>query len=461
LKQTLALAVPIMAGQLGQMLMGVADTVMISRTGTVPLAAAALGNTLTSILMVSGIGLLAAVAVQVSHAHGARDAAAAGQSLRHGLWISLGLGLLVLILGAAGWLLLPVLRQDPAVIQALGPYLAAVLPSLVFVFGATALKNFSEGQSSPWVPFWVTLGGVVLNVALNWVLIFGHAGFPALGLLGAGIATLLSRIAIWSGLQLYVARSRRFNASRPKTWLGRPCPRQTLAQVRLGLPVSAQLLVEVGAFGAASLLIGSLGPVPLAAHQVAITVAATLFMLPLGLGMATTVRVGQLAGGGEFERVRRTGFGALAAVATFMAASALFLLLAAPAIARLFTPDLDVVRLAVPLLIIAGFFQLFDGIQVVSIGALRGLKDVQVPAGIAFCAYWLAALPLGWLLGFPGGLGATGVWIGLALGLAAAAAGLTLRFWKKSAQAGACQNPALPALSPTQSGRGEMADAQA
>lgn len=461
LKETLALALPIMAGQLGQMLMGLADTVMISRVGTVPLAAAALGNTLASVLMVSGIGLLTAVAVQVSHAHGARDGRASGDSLRHGLLISAALGLLVILAGAAGWLLLPRLGQDDEVVAALAPYLTAVLPSLVLVFAATALKNFSEAQSSPWVPFWITFGGVVLNVVLNWVLIFGHAGFPELGLLGAGIATFLSRLAIALGLFAYVWGAARFASSRPRAWLLPPCARQLAAQFRLGLPVAVQLLVEVGAFGAASLLIGSLGAGPLAAHQVAITVAATIFMLPLGLGMATTVRIGQVLGAREAGRVRRIGFGALGAVTAFMMASALFLLAAAPSIARLFTPDPEVIRLAIPLLIVAGWFQLVDGIQVVSIGALRGLKDVRVPAWIAFSAYWLAALPIGWLLGFPLGLGATGVWIGLAIGLAAAAAGLTVRFWKKSTQAGTCQTSDLQALSPTQSGRGEMADAQA
>jgi multidrug resistance protein, MATE family len=467
LRTTLVLAFPIMAGQVGQMMMGLADTLMVGRVGTIPLAACALANTVVSVLMVFGIGLLTAVSVQVSHAHGRGHSQTAGESLRHGLGLSLILGVMML---AAVYLLLPalpLLGQDPAVVSAVGPYLEIVGASLIFFLLGTALKNYTEACSSPWPAFWITLGGVILNIVLNAVLIFGLVGFPALGLWGAGIATFLSRAAIFLALLVYVLRSHRFRASLPQHWLGAAHPEILKEQFRLGLPVAFQLVLEVGAFGAASLILGGFGAAALAAHQVALTCAATVFMVPLGLAMATTVRVGQIMGAGQFSRIRRVGYSSLAMVVIFMGFSAGLFLLAGGPIARNFLDDPSVILLTTQLLVVAGIFQLFDGVQVVGLGALRGMKDVRIPAGIAFSAYWILALPLGWFLAYPLNQGPVGVWWGLALGLAFAAVGLVARFHHQTGP-GKLPTDSLPSegsagnlSSPIRRGRGEMADAQA
>lgn len=467
MRATLFLAFPIMAGQVGQMLMGLADAVMVGRVGTVPLAACALANTLISTLMVFGIGLLTAVSIQVAHAHGARSPGDAAQSLRHGLFMALVLGCGMGLLLMAATPLLHHLGQDPAVVGEMGPFLVIVGWSLVFFLMGTALKNYSEAQSSPWPAFWITLGGVVLNVLLNVLLIFGYWGFPALGLLGAGIATLIARMAIFLALLVYVLRSPQFQTTLPERWTGPFHGAVFREQFHLGLPVAYHLVLEMGAFGVACLVMGWFGATALAAHQVAISCAATTFMVPLGLAMATTVRIGQAVGGGRASRVRRIGLTSFGLALAIMGASALMFLFGRNVIAGSFLRDPSTASLAAQLLVVAGLFQLFDGIQVVGTGALRGLKDVRVPAWIAFTAYWIVALPLGWALAFPGRLGPTGVWWGLALGLAVAALGLVVRFWNRT-RPGKLPTDSLPSSgaagnisNPIRRGRGEMADAQA
>lgn len=467
LRTTLVLAFPIMAGQVGQMLMGLADAVMVGHVGTIPLAACALANTLISTLIVFGIGLLTSVSIQVSHSHGAGSPDEAAQSLRHGLLMALVLGLATGLLLMGTTPLLHHLGQDPAVVREMGPFLVTVGWSLVFFLMGTVLKNYSEAQSSPWPAFWITFGGVALNVVLNVLLIFGHWGFPALGLLGAGIATLVARIAIFVALLVYVLRSPQFQSALPGRWTAPFHGTVFREQIHLGLPVACQLVLEVGAFGVASLVMGWFGAAALAAHQVALSCAATTFMVPLGLAMATTVRIGQAVGGGEFSRVRRIGLSSFGLALAIMGASALMFLFGRDPIARGFLRDASVVALASELLVVTGLFQLFDGVQVVGTGALRGLKDVRIPAWIAFTAYWIIALPLGWALAFPGGLGPAGVWWGLALGLAVAALGLVVRFWNQT-RPGKHPTDSLPSSgaagnisNPIRRGRGEMADAQA
>ncbi|MDX6766592.1 MAG: MATE family efflux transporter [Candidatus Methylacidiphilales bacterium] len=432
LRETLGLALPIMAGQVGQMLMGTADTVMVGRVGTVPLAACALANTVMSVGLMFGIGLLASVSIQVSHAHGAGRPDHAAESLRHGLLLALVVGLAMGFGIQAGLPALSLLGQDPAVVREAGPFLVIIGWSLLFFLLGTVLKNFTEAQSSPWPAFWITMAGVLLNVVLNVFWIFGVAGFPALGLLGAGYATLVARIAIFLALLVYVLRAPAFRSALPARWFGGWHPAVIREQLHLGLPVGFQIVMEVGAFGAASLLMGWFGASALAAHQIALTCAATTFMVPLGLSMATTVRIGQVVGSGDLHRIRRIGLTSLGSVLVIMGASAVLFLLASEPLAREFLRDETVIPLAAHLLVVAGFFQLFDGAQVVGIGSLRGMKDVRVPALIAFTAYWVVALPLGWVLAFPAGFGPVGVWVGLAVGLAVAAVALQTRFWSRT-----------------------------
>ena len=427
-KRTVALAFPIMAGFLGQMLLGLTDTLMIGRVGVTPLAASAFANTLVHVLLIAGIGLLAAVAVLVSHAHGAGKHAEAGEALRHGL-------LTAAIYGALGTLLLfalfPFLRffgQPAEVVAAARPYLDIIALSLLFSLLTICLKNYTEAKASPWPAFWILGGAILLNVFLNWVFIFGNLGSPALGLTGAGIATFLARAAGLAGMIWLVFADARFRESLPVRWFAAVDREVTARLLRIGFPVSLQLLMEVGAFSMATLAAGWIGVTALAAHQIALTCAGTTFMFPLGISQAVTIRIGHAMGRGHADRVARIGFGAVGMGVLIMAGFALCFLFFGEMIAAGFTADPEVRRLAATLLIVAGIFQLFDGTQVVSIGALRGLHDVRVPTAVVFIAYWIIALPLGWLIAFPLDLGAVGIWSGLALGLAAAATGLSARF---------------------------------
>lgn len=433
-RATLVLAVPLMAGQLSQMLMGLIDSAMVGRVGVVPLAAAAFGNSILGVPMLIGIGLLVSVSVRVAQAHGAGERSETGETLRHGLALSLVAGGL---LAAAVWALSTVLDRfgQPAEVAAQARSYVIVLGiSLIPMLASLALKQFSEALHHPWPPMLILLASVALNAALNWVFIYGHLGAPALGLVGSAYATLASRIAAAWAMWIYVRRARRFAEHTPLHWL-RPLVGEKLrGLVRLGVPTAATLVLESSAFSFAAIMMGWLGAAALAAHQIALTCASTTFMLPLGLSIATTIRVGQAAGAGDHTRQRTICLSALALGIGIMACCGLLLALARAPIARSFVEDESVFTLATTLLIAAALFQVFDGVQVVASGALRGLSDVNVPVALCLIAYWVIALPLGYLAAFRWGWGTVGVWSGLAVGLAFAAALLAGRvLWRTRA----------------------------
>lgn len=427
LRPTLALAFPIIIGQVSQMLIGLTDNAFIGRVGTVALAAAAFTQGVFGIFFVGGIGLLVGAGVFAARDHGAGDEAGCAAWLRHGR-------VLALVVGSGGFGLMGLLAtqlhrfgQPPEVVAVVRPFFlliaASVVPALVF----QVQRQFAESVGRPWMPMAIILADVVLNAFLNWVLVFGKLGLPALGLVGSGIATLLARLVAVAVLALWLHGSRDFAAVRAAPWRGWEWTR-FLALLRLGGPAGGMLLFEAGAFAAAAFMMGWLGTVPLAAHQVALGCAALTFMVPLGLSMAVSLRISQARGAGRTASLRPIGFGALAAGLMVMVGFALIYSLAGRSIAAVFTPATAVSALAARLLIVAAIFQLFDGGQVIAAGALRGLTDVKIPTCISFIAYWIVALPLGYVLAFKTPLGPVGVWIGLASGLAFAAVFLGLRF---------------------------------
>ena len=435
LRTTLLLALPIAAGHLGQILLGVTDSLMIGRLGPVPLAASAFAGTFFSLVYVTAIGLLTAVSVRTAHAHGAARPREAGEVLRHGLFLaavlSVGLGAVIQAVSHH----LARFGQPPEVAAAAPAFLTLIGWSLVPGLLFTAVKNACEALDRPWTPLLWVLAGVGLNVLLNWILIYGHLGFPALGLAGSGWATLLSRTALFAGLALHLHRSRALAAARPARWFGPLVRVELRAQLRLGLPVSAQLLFEVGLFSIAGLFMGWFGTVPLAAHQIALSCASTAFMCPLAIAVALSIRLGRMRGAGEPHRLRTIGLGGIGAGAAIMGVFAgVFITLGRP-IAALFIADPAVIALAARLLVVAAVFQLFDGTQVTASGALRGLADVRWPTAITFAGYWLLALPAAWIAGFKLHFGPVGVWAGLALGLAACALLLLQRFLRKTGTA--------------------------
>lgn len=423
----MALAFPIIGGQVSQMLLGLADTLMIGRLGTVELAAAALVNVLFYFPFVLAIGWFAAVSVQISHAHGGDRHAEAAESFRNGLLVS---GIMGLVLAASLFVILPFLpylRQPPEVTAMTPPYLAWVALSLITLVPAMTIKSFAEAKNHPWAVLWIMLAGVALNVLLNYILIFGNLGAPALGLAGAGLATFIARALTLVGLWYYLKHSKRLAPSRPTRWLAPLNWRECRSTLKIACPISGQLSLEFGAFAVAALLIGQFGPVALASHQIAITCASFTFMLPLGLAMAVTIRVAHSLGKGSGAQCRNILIGAHGTTLLMMSVCALVFILGGDQIAAAFTTDPAVITLTGSLLIVVALFQVFDGTQIISMSALRGMRDVNRPTGIIFFCFWVIGIPLGAALGFPGQMGALGLWIGLAIGLAFAALILSLR----------------------------------
>ncbi len=425
---TLALALPIVVGQVSQMIMGVTDSVMIGRLGAVPLAGSAFAVGIFSVFYVVGLGLLLPVAVLASREHGAGDDRGCGRWLQHGAVMAvlaslLGMGAMWVL---SGWF--DRMGQPVEVLAAIDPYYGLTTLSLLPVLVFQVFRQYAEALGRPWVPMAIMLSGVALNVVLNWILIYGNLGAPALGLEGAGWATLAARVAIVVAILAWLRNAETFRGAWPEAWLRRLQPVRFREMLRIGVPASVMLFFEVGAFVAAALMMGWLGAEALAAHQIALSCAGFMFMFPLGLSMATSMRVGKAVGEGRLDLARPIAGGALLMSCVMMSLSAVGFWLGGEWLARGFVNDPAVVELAARLLVVAAIFQLFDGAQVIGSGALRGLTDVRVPAVITFVAYWILAIPAGYGLGIHTSLGAVGIWAGLAAGLAVAAVLLARRF---------------------------------
>lgn len=428
-RSNLLLALPIIAGNVSHMLLGLADTVMIGRLGVTQLAASAFANSLLMVPLIFGFGFLQCITVLVSQSG---DAPGSSRLLRN-------LMLLVAVGGTAlGFLFIPlsgflgVFSQPPEVTAAAVDYLIIVGWSILPVMLASSIKNFAEARDHPWQPMFILLGGVLLNIFLNWVLIYGNLGAPAMGLEGAAWATLISRISTLAGMVWWGFQKHELTLE-PKAWKGPVFEKNGYAPLlRIGLPSGIQLLMEVGAFSAAAVMAGWISSSALAAHQIAITCASMTFMLPLGVANAATIRIGQALGGGQIKKLRAAFFTAQVMGSCMMLSSAAVFLLFGDWIASQFVDDAGVVMLTAQLLIVAGIFQIFDGLQVVASGSLRGLSDVNVPMALIAGCYWGIGLPLAWYLAFARELGVTGIWLGLAIALALASMALNARFLAKS-----------------------------
>lgn len=431
---TLKLALPLMIGQLSQMLLGVADTVMVGRLGVTEMAALTFINSLFHVPFVFGIGLLTAVSVITSNSRGAENSAGARGSCRHGVYLSLFLGVVLFAIFWGISMRLDAFGQPPEVAAKARDFLRIVMASMIPALASIALKNHADALNRPWPPFWIFLGGVLLNIVLNWVMIYGRLGCPAFGFEGAAWATLISRTAILVAMLVWLLREKDLAKWVPQRWLRKPDFDDMRRLLAIGTPASVQMLCEVSAFSVAGLLMGKFGPDAMAAHQIAITLAATAFMIPLGLSMALTVRIGEAHGAGEGARLRPIMISGWLLVAGYALLGAMVFLLLGKWLASLFIDSPGVIALSASLLVIVGIFQLVDGLQVASSAMLRGLQDARLPAVIGFVSYWCIGLPVSALMAFHLGMGARGVWWGLAAGLFVACITLGPRLWKHSAR---------------------------
>jgi MATE family, multidrug efflux pump len=419
------LAVPVVISQLGIMLMGAVDTMMLGHLSAEALAAGALGNILTYCPMILGYGILAALDPLVAQAHGAEDAAAIGGHLQRGLVMAAALTvpLVLLLLDVAPFLRL--LGQAPEVSRDTAAFARGILWGILPYFLFVALRQTLQAMSHVRSAAMAIAVGNVCNLAFNWILIFGHLGAPALGVRGSAFSTSISRWVMF--LYLLIASRRRL----APYWRGFTAEatalRGHLRMLRIGVPIGFHNAVELMIFAAAAVLIGQIGVTALAGHQIAINLASLTYMVPLGISGAAATRVGNAIGRRDPTGARLAAQACLAMGAGTMLGFAVLFMIAPGPLARLYTQDPAVIAMVEVLLPIAAAFQVFDGLQVVSAGVLRGAADTTFPAAVALIGYWAIGLPTGWLLAFRAGLGPRGLWWGFTVGLAAVAGLLLLR----------------------------------
>lgn len=430
---TIKLALPIALTQLGQVAMMTSDLVLIGHLGDNAIAASALAQTLLFAAFVFGMGLVSAVAPLAAQAFGAREPRMVRRSLRVGLWASVMLGVPIMALQSSGESLLLALGQQKEAAYLAGQYIYGLSWCLIPAWWFIALRGFMGAVNRPEPALWITIAAVPLNALLAYALIYGAFGLPRLEMLGAGLATTIVNIGMCvAGFWIaYVQRpfkkfrvlNRFWRADWPLLW----------RLVVVGAPISASFLLEFGLFAGAAILMGWIGATALAAHQIALQIAAILFMVPFGISMAATVRVGHAVGRNDSAGTRRAGFAAIGLGACFMASMVLVVVAFRHVIPLMFlgadaTDAMATVALAATLLAIGSTFSVVDGIQTIAAGALRGLNDTRVPMIFAAISFWLVGFTASYALAFPAGLGAVGIWIGFTVGLGLYAALLVWRF---------------------------------
>ena len=433
LRATLALALPLAAANLSHMAMAVTNTVMVGRLGAMPLAAAGLGGMLYFTGGVTLQGVLSAVAPIAAHALGAGDRRTAGRSAGAGLVLALLLALPFIAALVSLDRVLAALGYDAILAAEIGRYLQAIAWGAPAFLGFAVLRSLLAALSHTRSVMAVVVICIVGNALLNWVLIFGHLGAPPLGMAGSGYASAINQWLMLAGLALCARLMPDLAALRVlrNTFAARRI--EMVEILRLGWPIGGMRGIEVGVFMTAGILMGLLGAAALAAHQLVLNCAGITFMVPLGLSQAATVRVAFELGAGRALAARRAGFLALALGIGFMSTAAVVLWTSPDAIIGVYVDIADpanreTVQIARRLIAIAAIFQVFDGMQVIAAGALRGYKDTMIPMLLATFGYWAIGFAGCWLFAFPLGYGAVGLWWGLALGLAAVAMMLTLRF---------------------------------
>ncbi len=420
------LALPVVGVQVGQMLMGIVDAMMVGHLGREPLAAVTLGTVWVFGTFVAAMGILHGLDPIVSQAHGRGDSATAGVTLQRGVVLAIALSVPLSWLWLYAEPVFQLLRQDPELAATAQTYIRSqlfcVAPLLIFA----ALRQYLQGRAIMRAALWITLMANLVNLLGNWVLIFGNLGFPALGVLGAGIATGITRVFMMLALIAWTLYFRLHEGGWVPWSTSALQPAGLLRILRYGVPVGIQISLEVWAFNFATLLAGRLGSSELAAHAIVIKLASFTFMFPLGIGMACSTRVGNLIGAGKLQEAQRAGWIAVAMGAGVMLVAAVMFVLLRHSLPVMFIKDATVIGLASTVLPIAAAFQIFDGAQTVGAGVLRGMGDTRPAAIYTLLGFYFLALPLAWWLKTRG-WGLPGIWWGLCLGLAILCALLMLR----------------------------------
>lgn len=430
---TITLALPVVVGEIGWMAMGVADTVLVSHLGPQAIGAAGIGSSVYLTFAVFGMGLFLGLDTLVSQAHGAGKHDESRQWLRTGLLLAIALtpgltALFALILQSIGrWGL------SSEVLPLAKPYMAVILWSTGPLMVYAAFRRYLQSIGRVRPVMIVLLSANLLNIAGNWLLVNGHWGLPNLGVTGSAWATVISRVFLAVALGGIVWRMD--PAVFESRFLRHVKKSDLLQLIRLGFPAASQITLEVGIFSLAGTLVGRMAPVALAAHQIVLNITSLTFMIPLGIASASAVRVGHAVGAGQMQKAARSGWAAIVLTIGVMIALALGFLLIPASLIELFTGDATIIARGVRLLAIAAVFQIFDGLQAVTTGSLRGLGDTQTPAICNFVAHWLIGLPVGVYLAFEMQMEVRGIWIGLSTGLIVTGAVLLVVWSLKSRSA--------------------------
>lgn len=430
-RSLLKLAVPLVLTQAGQMTVQLIDNAMVGHVGTAELAAASFANSIYIVIMLFGLGVFLGLTPLVSHARGANDDRQVAALIKNGFALS---GLLLAGVTAIAWALtwlMPYMGQSDEVLRLAIPYYRTLalstIPFLIFVL----LKQVGEGLSNTIMAMAATIAANLINVILNYLLIFGKFGFPKLGLLGAGYATLIARIAmpllLYAGFMTVKSIRHYFSLMRA----ARATPAGMKIIFGVGLPIATQLILEVLAFSFSAVMMGWLGDVPLASHQVAMGLATFTFMIANGVAMATTIRVSFQLGTRDFENMERVCYSAVQLVLGYMGVCALGFFLLRRQLPHIFTFDARVIDQTESLLMIAALFQVFDGLQTVCLGILRGFADVKAPMLFSGFSYIAVGVTVSYLCAFTLNMGASGIWYGFVAGLVSAGTLLSLRIRKK------------------------------
>src|SRR6266852_5392279 len=416
---TFRLALPLIIAEVGWMSMGIVDTIMVGRLpdSAVAIGATVLGQSLYHSIAIFGGGLLLGLDTFVAHAYGREDLNDARLSLVNGLFLAFALTP-ILMFAVSFWpALMTRFGISLELVGPMRPFLSALNWGTLPLLAYFALRRYLQAVNVANPIMFALISANIVNLIGDWALIYGHLGFPAMGIAGSGWSTCIARIYMAGVLVITLMWVEAKRALPGWVHALRVDARRVWALLKLGAPAASQIIFEIGAFSAATALIAKLGPVPLSGHEIALNCAALTFMVPLGISSAAAVRVGHQLGRGDPTRAHLAGWSAILLGAGFMTCTGLVFVTASKQIARLFSPDPAVIRVGATLLLVAAAFQLFDGLQTVATGALRGSGDTRTPMLANLIAYWFIGLPLGYVLCFRLGLGALGIWIGLCIGL--------------------------------------------
>lgn len=420
-----------MIGSLGQILVGVVDSLMVGRLGDVPLAAISYANSLLAIPLVFGIGVAYGLTPLVANADAQGKIRKASRLFKNGMVVNILLGVLIVAVLFGLRPFMDQFDQDPAVVSEAIPYFTIVALSFFPLQIFFNYKQFTEGLSDTKAAMRLSLVANGLNILLNWIFIFGKFGIEPMGMVGAAYATLISRILMMALMIWWVHTKAKYKEYMAIFWDTKLKWTEMRAVLAIGVPSGLQYIFEVGAFAASSLIIGSIDYIEQAAHQIAISLASVSYMAASGFGAAATVRVGNQLGRKDYKTLKIAATTLFEMVILFMALAGIIYLFGRDFLPSLFTDETEVIEIAATLLIVTTLFQISDGVQVTALGALRGLSDVRMPTIITFISYWVICIPLGYILGKYFEMGAMGVWIGLAVGLTISAFAQWYRFNSK------------------------------